>query len=267
MLNAIISSSRNSRELIFLSSIAIDTPFKEIVSQWTYPFLNISIGCTPIPSSDIGKKIVDALGIIEYALYGLAADYAFVDYQSDTPPCGTNGCAFFEPNHKGTATFCGHCIDVSDLGNIMFGLGGAARGYNLPFTFVSASSYNVLADWAPTVNWKKINWNDLTGLSKAFLSPDGRAAVIGWSAARTGTFLSQSSFCTMYSAERWITGGYENGEAVSQCTTCSREYSPQVPEPSSLWRISGKFGLKDPEGTKNTIQQLQERIYQALGLN
>jgi hypothetical protein len=231
---------------ISLKSIAVDTPFKEIAEK--FQVAGISIGCTPI-TSPFGA--IDALGVLEYALYGLAADYAFVDYKSNTPPCGTGGCQKF--GTKPSATLCGHCIDVSDLGNIMFGLGGAVRGYNFPFSYVSAGSYNVLADWLPSKN------KNLLGLLNAFFSPDGRAAMIGWTVGNTQTFRNEATFCAMYSAGRVITGGYENGDPASQCVTCQKEYSPEVLRPSSLWRISGQFPNED------TISQLQRRILKALG--
>ena len=57
---------------------------------------------------------------------------------------------------------------------MMFGVGGAARGYGFGFTYGSAAMYNVLADWAPGV----FSGNG-PSFFEAFFDTDGRGAIPG----------------------------------------------------------------------------------------
>jgi hypothetical protein len=150
-----------------LFQVTSETPFVEIASQWTFPWTYLPIGLTPI-DHDYSSSVIDALGVLEYALYGLAVDYANIEFDT-IPGCGTLGCDILEgPNgNKPGVTLCGHCIDSSDIGNIMFGLGGQARGYPFLGVYSSAATFNILSDWLP-------NPESITDLFNAAFSPDGR---------------------------------------------------------------------------------------------
>jgi hypothetical protein len=163
---------------------------------------------------------------LEYALYGLAVDYSNVNYQSEKvrPQCATEGCLEIIPNHT-SVSLCGNCVDSSDLGNMMFGLGGAARGYDLAFTYVSASAYNFLFD--------------NTGIVGALASPDGRGAIPGYLIGKTGAFLNQGAFCNIVNQSRIL--GYNEMRAEHEsCATCATEVYPVVSGPNSFFNVSGK---------------------------
>ena len=173
-----------------LDLIATESPFHEIVSE-------LNIGFLP---ANAHTSI--ALGILEFAAYGLAVDYSNVDYGT-APLCGTGNCAYggILPWHT-PVSLCGKCIDSSDIGNMMFGLGGAARGYDPAFTYVSATGYNVL-----------------TG--EPIFSPDGKGAIPGYLIAITGAYLNQWAFCGILKSTKFI-GYNELGDIYANCKACKK---------------------------------------------
>ncbi len=250
MINVYIQKTQDPHKPISLSEIATVSPFSDIISQFTLPGTNNPIGEYSIPSHNYVIPVVDALGILEYALYGLAVDYSNVAYiTGGTGICGTGGCdsvtivnrndngkLYFGKHH--TLTLCGHCIDTSDIGNMMFGLGGVARGYDLGFTYLSAGSYNVLADWLPY--WK---FSDTQGFFMALLDNDGRGAIPGWVIGKTRSYVNQTAFCSVLNGLRWI-GYNDNTDQTRQCTGCTAETVANInnlgPDPSSLLRLSNR---------------------------
>ena len=214
-----------------LSSIAFQSPFREIVKEFNFGVpqtdlqTSIPIGWTPTQPT-----YVEALGVLEYALYGLAVDYANVNYQAVTPLCGSEGCIEIIPRHT-SVTLCGKCIDSSDVGNMMFGLGGAARGYDPVFTYGSAATFNLLADWLP----------GKAGFVESALSPDGRGAIPGYLIGTTAAYLNQWTFCKIVNGSRIV--DYNDARAAhEQCQSCSEKASPITVEPSSLSYVSGRSG-------------------------
>lgn len=184
----------------------------------------------------------NSLAILEYALYGLAVDYANVNYQSDNiQRCGTAGCLHIIPNHT-SVSLCGSCVDSSDLGNMMFGLGGAARRYDLAFTYSSAASYNFLFD--------------NTGIIGALTSPDGRGAIPGYLIGKTGAFLNQGLFCNIVNRSRII--GYNDMQVEHErCKACTVKVQPDVASPSSFDFVSKRPGTTIDQLTGKALDYLQ----------
>ena len=217
---------------IYLKDIAIEQPLQDIVYQMTnnlnldFPGTNVSIARTTPIYPFTAVPIIDALGLFEYALYGLAVDYSSVDYPR-APTCNTSGCDTFGSKEHQTITLCNKCIDVSDLGNLMFGLGGAARGYSLQFAYGSATLFNGLDD-------KSII---------TMLGVDPRGAIAGWHIGNSHAFITQSGFCSAI-ANSGSTMWNENGpELNSNCEACNTGpiTLPNVGSPSSLNTISSGY--------------------------
>lgn len=227
-----------------LFSIATHTPFREIVSQFSYgvptkPNLqtNIPIGWHPVNGFN-ARRVIGGLGILEFALYGLAVDYSNVDYLNPSiSGCGTQGCSEAiagDGKPHQIVTLCGKCVDVSDIGNMMFGLGGAARGYNLATTYGSAGAYNVLADWWPSAD------KNLQTLFASFFDADGRGAIPGHLIGQTYAFFSQGALCGIINRSRAI--GYNDVttlDQVGRCKACTTTHSPTTEQASSLISVSG----------------------------
>jgi len=196
-----------------LSSIASAEPFSTITREFTIPGTGFPIGVLPLgisPSTRLSDiETIEALGVLEYAMYGLSVDYGRIAFND----CGPNGCGKPFSNSNPPVTLCGHCIDASDMGNIMFGLGGQSRGYTWPFVWGSAGLFNVLHDWVG----KSTNINDLFG---AFISPDGRGAIPGYMIGSQKGFDSESKFCEILNAYRVIgyNGAIEDANLLEPST-------------------------------------------------
>jgi len=208
---------------VFLSEVATEKPFREIVAGWYFPRTNRAIGRTPITAPTLVDPIINSLGILEYALYGLAIDYSSVEYPP-APQCNTPGCdKFGSENHK-VITICNKCMDVSDLGNLMFGLGGQARGYSFPFTYGSAATFNGLDD-------KSL---------MAMLGVDGRGAMVGWIIGNTLAYQSRSTFCSTINSLDYLQWNENSSELNNQCAACNVQPSilPDATGASSLETVS-----------------------------
>jgi hypothetical protein len=121
---------------------------------------------------------------------------------------------------------------------MMFGLGGAARGYS-PFAVIPAALfYNVLADEG-----------------EAFDPTDGLGAVpgwgIGWGIGVSRLFLIEALFCNVANTNI----GRDNVDQIAGCQACSSPYLGEYTSPGSINRVSG---LGDSE--HNTITELQDKI-------
>jgi len=230
-----------------LRSIAIFEPFNEIVNQFHFgiPKSNyqtpVPIGWMPVGMFNANATI-EALGMLEYALYGLAVDYSNIQYiDGSISQCGTQGCGEAiagDSKPHPIVALCGKCVDASDIGNMMFGLGGAARGYSFARTYGSAGTYNVLADWLPSAN------KNLESLSASFFDADGRGAIVGYAIGQTYAFMNEDLFCAMINGGREI--GYNDATTlsqVSQCETCTETATPIAKEASSLVSVSGRDAI------------------------
>jgi RHS repeat-associated protein len=172
-----------------LDDIATMHPYNVIVDEFTM-FGGIPIGHFPATTEATGFPLVLAglpglllakmntvnfLAGVEYGAYGLAIDYATIGYspQPNTIEDAGNG------DDKKVVTICGKAHDVSDVGNIMFGLGGQARGYPLEMVYLSAASFNGLSG---------------EGIISA-LGPDGWGAPAGWWLGLRGAYTSEASMC------------------------------------------------------------------------
>jgi hypothetical protein len=202
------------------------------MSKWTYPGTSILIGTTPVYTNPRAAAMVDALGILEYGLYGLAVDYGAINFKASAlTECVMGYCSFL-PGGKRTVTLCGHCIDSSDMGNMMFGLGGQARGYPLGGVYLSALAFNVFTAWGV---------KDLSTLNIT----DGLGAVPGYLIAFTQAFNSQQSFCQMINMTRPI--GYNDNVALADSqapnyrSVTADDINHKGPNYSSLERWSDRM--------------------------
>lgn len=242
---------------VSLNTLAVEDPFTTIVREFGPSWL--PLGRIPLLTSENVRLNVEALGALEFALYGLAIDYSVVQYLPKSTTCGTNGCDRFDlPNgtFRSLVTLCGHCIDSSDIGNMMFGLGGAARGYNWKSTWVSAATYNVLADW--------VGGFGLSGpsLEEAFFSADGKGAIPGHAIGASHAFLNPTLFCAVINNYRPM--GYNDTVSlaqVSQCAACetgvvsgigNKVGAPMEENPGSLKRLSDNH---------STIERLESILH------
>ena len=207
-----------------LTFAATETPFQEMVAE-------LDIGLLPT-----NIRTLTAIRSLEFALYGLAIDYSNVDYGT-APGCGTGSCAYSEIILKHTPiTLCGKCIDSSDIGNMMFGLGGAVRNFDLAFTYGSAATFNFL-----------------TG--EPILSPDGRGAIPGYLIGISGSYLNEQAFCGILNGTSFI-GYNEEPEQHQACQACtSPGTGPKTADPSSLYYVSGLPG----RGKYPTITELKDK--------
>jgi hypothetical protein len=131
-------------------------------------------------------------------------------------------------------------------------LGGAVRGYALPFTYGSAAMYNVLNDWLPN---RGSGWN---GFKDAFFSPDGRGAIPGWLIGKSGAFLNRNLFCTIVNSTRGI-GYNENIDQIGKCGACTSKVNMDeklIYSPSSLVRVSRNGGVVGAP----VLGELQEKL-------
>jgi hypothetical protein len=197
-----------------LKDMRIETPFTEIVKSFGL-------------DNQGGVAIVDAMGVLEYALYGLAVDYTnvnFYDFKRDGfGSCGNFLCAFRVPKPGGvgtddhrSVTLCGRCIDSSDIGNMMFGAGGNGRGYNLAFVFGSAQGFNILNDVVQPIIKRKFSYisNPLT--------EDPRGAIAGWYLAQSTAYIGEKQFCSVLNNLDWV-GYRDNADLAEQCPACNTD--------------------------------------------
>ena len=55
----------------FLSQVAIEPPFNQIVREFNFPKTNVPVGLTPLITPVFAITVVNTLGVLEYALYDL----------------------------------------------------------------------------------------------------------------------------------------------------------------------------------------------------
>jgi hypothetical protein len=211
----------------------------------------VPIGITPLITPAIANKVIDTLGWVEFALYGLAVDYSNISYSSSSPSCSTGQCGSVKnPEDDGLheiVSLCGQCRDESDLGNMMFGLGGVARGYSWNSVLGSALLYNGLAD------------NPADG--KEFLrvtigSADGYGAFPGWVIGAGKLYNYRFSFCI---AANIPVLGRDNSDQINGCQACNGEYGGGEREPNSLREI-GASGATIPK-LQRMINDLFDKIF------
>lgn len=236
---------------VFLSQIALEPPFNQIVNEFYIPTSVAPLGASIIFFPGQADDMIDALAYLEYGLYGLAVDYVNIDYTSPNPACNTGKCASViktdldgnTSNHP-TVTLCGQCRDASDFGNMMFGLGGAARGYSLALAYGSATGFNAMTDGPGNLS---------EFLQVTLFSADGWDAVPGWSIGNGQLFNNRTAFC--YWANFPL--GRDNHSQLDGCATCNTLYNGRFSSPSSIYKV-GRKGY--PYGAKNTIEELQRKI-------
>ena len=137
-------------EIIYLKDLALEPPFTDIVSRFKVPLPNVNtpVGSIPVIGPDMADKLIDFLKLIEFGAYGLAVDYSEVKYDLTVGSCG-DGCGWVTDDngdpHR-VISLCDRCVDSSDLGNIMFGLGGNVRGYDMISTYFWAAMFNAARD-------------------------------------------------------------------------------------------------------------------------
>ena len=238
---------------VFLGEVATDSPFREIVTKFPFPKTNISIGITPITYQTYDETIT-SLGVLEYALYGLAVDYSNIRYRSlpimGSGSCGS--CVFTElspggvgTNTRESVTICDKCIDSSDIGNVMFGLGGYARGYSLSFTLSSAQGFNILNDVLRPIFDGNFNL-----VSNPF-NGDPLGAIVGWSLASRIPGMDRQSFCTAW--EAWeLLPYHDNSDQAAQCQACETDWLI----PGSTRKLSSLRRVSTGESTINWLMDL-----------
>jgi RHS repeat-associated protein len=246
--------AKSSRcEIVYLRDVAEDPPFTNIVSKFKIPLPNVNtpVGSIPVIGPDMADKLIDFLKLIEFGAYGLAVDYTNVKYDLIIGTCG-NGCGqvINEEDDKShpVVTLCDRCVDASDLGNIMFGLGGNARGYDIISTYFWAAMFNAARDPFGSIIDIPIN---------ALNSEDARGAFPGWTIGANHAYLSREAFCSVIDTFRPI-GYNDNAEQIEDCIPCSRKTGIVVERPSSL--ISRGGG----EDTINKLNELRDTFYQRL---
>jgi hypothetical protein len=144
---------------------------------------------------------------------------------------------------------CSYCIDSSDIGNMMFGLGGSGRGYGLASTWAAASFFNTL-----------------TG--EPFFSPDGKGAIPGHVIGTLRAFNNPGWFCRIVNGARGI--GYNDAESldkVSHCAACTTDSVTGIGNkwhggtpphnPSSLRRLSDDGSALEELEQKTLISHLR----------
>jgi hypothetical protein len=214
----------------FLSFVAIEQPFYDIVREFKIPKTNVPIGITPLLTPNIANKVIDALGILEYALYGVSVYYGQLQYDTSDRSCNTGGCAVTKNDKHPVISLCNQCRDASDLGNMMFGLGGAARGYSWQFVLASAGLFNLI-----------------DGDASSFLV-DGAGAAPGWIIGAGGLYRNPTTFC-------WAVNvpviGHDNADQIKDCQTCKTATTREETTPSSLRSITGGYTIDDLQGRLN----------------
>jgi hypothetical protein len=198
--------------------IHAQTPFRDIINEF-------DLGSMPIPPNLqlIELAVEKGLGWLEYALYGLAVDYAGIDYDHLLGPIG--GCSAWSCHLSGggqTLTLCDRCIDASDLGNIMFGVGGSARGYDISLATGGAYLFNISDE----------------NLSRALSKADARGTPVGWLVAEMGAYRSKWTFCALLEGLNFL-GYHDSVEETAQCEPCQYEAPLNWhSEPSSIYYVS-----------------------------
>ncbi|MEJ5312525.1 MAG: RHS repeat-associated core domain-containing protein [Anaerolineae bacterium] len=200
------------------------TPFYEIIRGF-------GLEGIPLPPGDrLIEGAVESLGVLEYALYGLAVDYAQINYdgllgtQND---CTSTNCPTSEDAR--IVTLCDRCVDASDLGNIMFGVGASARGYGLALPVGGGYLFNISDE----------------GLKKALTGPDARGTAVGWLVTEMEAYRSKWTFCAVLEGLNFL--GYNDlAEEIGWCKACPHKASGNWhSEPSSLERVSGRGSTID----------------------
>jgi hypothetical protein len=100
----------------FLDEVAIEPPFNQIVREFNFPKTSIPIGITPLVTPNLGNKVIDVLGALEYAIYGVSVYYGQLQYNTLDPTCKTGSCAsaMKDGHEHPVITLCNQCRDASD---------------------------------------------------------------------------------------------------------------------------------------------------------
>jgi RHS repeat-associated protein len=214
-------------------------PFDQVVSRVGDGSASLLIGDkAPPPGGLIGGELyvwslIESLQVVEYALYGLAVDYSNLTYPS-IGSCPSSNCVGLNvgDNWHPFITMCGKCHDASDLGNMMFGLGGVTRGLPLVFTYPSATLFNVMNDWIPGLGAGGPN------LFESVFSPDAKGAIVGWWLGNNHAFESTDSFCSDITDLDFI-GYRDNADQTDQCTPCNLAGTSFAYGPNTFQSVSG----------------------------
>ncbi|HNB51649.1 MAG TPA: RHS repeat-associated core domain-containing protein, partial [Anaerolineales bacterium] len=195
------------------------TEVQHLPAQWIAQIASTAVG---MPAQALGELLqetntVNLLSMLEFAAYGLAVNYAQVKF---TPTPNT----IIDPDdghNKNIVTVCGKAIDASDIGNIMFGLGGHARGFDWSVVYPSAALFN-----------------GLSGQGSGVLGPDARGATVGWWIGATQSWTTEASMCNTLNAWEWH-GYHDNADQLANWTPSQVKLKSAVAfEPSSLQRVS-----------------------------
>jgi hypothetical protein len=214
-----------------LKDINTRDPFKTIIDERIVDRL---LESQEIGQGTQGIQSVWLLRLVEYGMYGLAVNYSDAKYynfprEGDIGSCGY-GCPVGRTDRHRTVTLCGRCIDQTDIGNLMFGVGGAARGFSHFSTSMWAQLYNLSAD----------------GYSFAAFNEDPRAASAGWTIANANYFYNRKVFCeTLEKANGRLGGIHEDAQNALRCPACKTEHliaSQGHKTFSSLEKIFGDEG-------------------------
>ena len=193
---------------------------------------------------------MELLRYAEFGMYGLAINYSDVEYYQlprigDT--CGDQFCnnlGRWEVNHHSSVTLCGKCIDSSDLGNLMFGVGDFARGFSAPSTFSLAQGFNVVNDYLKPLNEFIKGEGSRNDLRWPF-NEDPRASIPGWFIAAYNLHhaYNKDSFCEILSRADAMFGIHEDSETAARCPTCSDYVIPNQShsDPDSINRVGASI--------------------------
>jgi RHS repeat-associated protein len=222
-----------------LKAVAIEPPFDQIVREFNFPTTDLPIGLTPLFPPWFANQVIDTLAVLEYGLYGLAVDYTNITYGTYDSSCNTGTCAIAwkGSNKHPIISLCNQCRDASDLGNMMFGLGGAARGYSWSFVVGSALLFNKLSG-DTTSGWI-----------------DGGGAFPGWMIGNNQLFRTQyiGAFCLT----TYLPVGRDSVSQIQGCQACNGLISNGETVVSSIVRSSGEGG---PNGETTTIDELENKL-------
>jgi hypothetical protein len=180
-------------------------------------------------------ELVDNFFLFEYALYGLSIAYGGIDYDSrlgTVGDCSMKSCVLSSGSNA--MTVCDRCVDVTDFGNIIFGVGANARGYGIHMATGGAYLFN-----ASEEGWKKI-----------ITIPDPRAATVGWLVAGTGAYWGRGAFCALLKGLDFLDYRDAAGDAALCC--------PCEHEPPKIWhsKPSSFYDVWDAEqkGDHNSVK-------------
>jgi hypothetical protein len=232
--------------LLTWRSLNPSSPFREVLDEFS------EIGTSQIgggAGTELPIIMLDVtmtsmvVGVLEYGAYGLAVDYANLSQlahlnnapwpQLEGTPCPGPRCQ--EVGGHPIMTLCDRCVDTSDLGNIMFGVGGHARGYSIHAAFGYGQLYNIGVEFSNLVQGEPF--------SNPF-NQDPRGAFVGWTLAASGAYLNKGAFCEILKGGD-LYGYRENARTLTDLTTpCSSERfsndESNHPTPTSLYRIFGE---------------------------